>query len=89
MNVHTELWEFPHAMTLKVMGAANTPLVDAVSAILKAHLNDFDAETDIEITWSRKGNYMSVNARITMHDAAQVTAIYAALDQCEHVRVVF
>jgi len=89
MSIRTELWEFPHTMTLKVMGAASTPLEGAVTAILSEHLEDFDATTDIRITASRKGNYISVNARVIMRDADQVTAIYAALDECEHVRVVF
>lgn len=89
MSINDELWEFPHAMTLKVMGAADSPLEQAVVAILSEHLKDFDANEDLSLTPSSKGNYVSVNARIVMENRDQVIAIYTALNACPHVKVVF
>ena len=89
MSINEELWEFPHRMTLKVMGASDAPLEAAVIEILQAHVEDFSAEEHISITPSSKGNYISVNAVVVMRDKEQVSAVYAALNACEHVKVVF
>lgn len=89
MTINEDLWDFPHPMTLKVMGAADAPLEQAVIAVLEKHLDDFIADRDISITPSSRGNYVSVNAKIVMRDRQQVTAIYAALNGCEHVKVIF
>ena len=89
MSINEQLWDFPHRMQLKVMGASNSPLEQAVIAILDQHLDDFDGERDISITASRNGNYISVTAQVVMRDKQQVTDIYAALNRCEHVKVVF
>lgn len=89
MTLKEELWDFPHAMTLKVMGAAESPLEQAVIAILDQHLNGFNADTHITTKPSSKGNYISVSARVVMENKEQVLAIYAALDASPHVKVVF
>lgn len=88
-SINDDLWDFPHAMTLKVMGAADSPLEQAVVAILSEHLNDFDANEHLSLTPSSKGTYVSVNARVVMENRDQVIAIYAALNACPHVKVVF
>lgn len=89
MSINEDLWEFPHRMQLKVMGASDSPLEQAVAAILDRYLDDFSADNDISITPSSKGNYISVTASVVMRDKEQVSAIYAALNGCEHVKVVF
>src|SRR5699024_296875 len=38
---------------------------------------------------SAKGNFISVNAKITVENATQIRAIYAALKASPHVRVIF
>ena len=89
MAINEHLWEFPHEMTLKVMGAAGSPLEQAVVAILTQHLEDFDPNAHISVTPSAKGNYISVNARIIVRHRDHVTNIYAELSACSHVKVVF
>lgn len=89
MTINEHLWEFPHEMTLKVMGAADSPLEQAVVAILTQHLEDFDPNAHISVTPSTKGNYISVNARIIVRHRDHVTRIYAELNACSHVKVVF
>lgn len=89
MSLREDLWDFPHEMTLKVMGAADSPLESAVVAILDEHLEDFDANAHLVLKPSSKGNYVSVSARVIMRHKNQVLAIYAALDACPHVKVVF
>ena len=42
MAIREDLWDFPHDMQLKVMGAADAPLEDAVADILEQHVADFD-----------------------------------------------
>lgn len=89
MTVNEHLWEFPHAMTLKVMGAVDAPLEQVVIAILDEHLDGFDPNDNITLVPSSKGNFVSVNARIVVHNKDQVAAIYAALNASVHVKVVF
>lgn len=89
MTVNEHLWDFPHAMTLKVMGAADSPLEEVVAAILDEFLNDFDPNGNIFVTPSSKGNFISVNAKIIVETKEQVAAIYAALNANKHVKIVF
>lgn len=88
-SINPELWDFPHRMTLKVMGAADSPLEQAVVAILTEHVTGFDANSDLSLTPSSKGTYVSVNARVVMETKEQVLAVYGALNACPHVKVVF
>jgi len=89
MSINEALWDFPHAMQLKVMGAVDAPLAEHVIAILQRHLGEFDAESQLREKPSSNGNYVSLTCSIVMQNKAQVTAIYADLDQCPHVKVVF
>lgn len=89
MSINEQLWDFPHEMTLKVMGKSDSPLVESVVDILNRYLDDFDAEQHLHITPSGKGNFISVNARVVMRHGEQVSAVYAELDSCIHVKVVF
>lgn len=87
MAIREDLWEFPHAMQLKVMGAADAPLEQAVIGILETHLDDFDRHAHLGSKPSAKGNFISITASITVRDKAQVEAIYQALNDCEHVKI--
>lgn len=87
--VNEHLWEFPHTMTLKVLGATDSPLEAVVTAVLTEQLSTFDPNEHMHTVPSAKGNFVSVNAKITVENAAQVRAIYAALNASPHVRVIF
>lgn len=89
MSINEHLWDFPHAMTLKVMGATDSPIRDVVVAVLTAHVPGFDPANDLHITPSSKGNFVSVNAKVVMQQREQVEAIYSALNASPHVKVVF
>ena len=89
MSINEHLWEFPHAMTLKVMGATDSPIHDVVVAVLTEHVADFDPAGDVHVTPSSKGNFISVNAKVVMRHREQVEAVYAALNASPHVKVVF
>jgi len=87
--VNEHLWEFPHTMTLKIMGAADSPLEAAVTAIISEHVDSFDPNEDLHTVPSSKGTFISVNAKITVDNADQVRAIYSALNSSPHVKVIF
>ncbi len=87
--VNEHLWEFPHTMTLKVMGAADSPLVNVVSAVLSEQVKSFDPNEDLHTVPSSKGTFISVNAKITVDNVEQVRAIYGALNNSPHVKVIF
>jgi hypothetical protein len=89
MTIRDEIWEFPHTMTLKVMGSVDAPLKEAVVEILEQHLEDFDHANHLSEAFSSKGNYLSLSARVVVRNRDQVISIYAALDASEHVKVVF
>ncbi|WP_101675998.1 YbeD family protein [Alloalcanivorax mobilis] len=87
MAIREELWDFPHDMQLKVMGATDAPLEDAVIEILETHLDDFDRRAHLSSKPSTKGTFVSITASITVRDKQQVEAIYQALNDCEHVKI--
>ena len=87
MPIREELWEFPHTMQLKVLGATDAPLEAAVVEILEAHLDDFDRHRHLTRKPSAKGNFVSISAEITVHNAEQVEKIYAQLNDCPHVKI--
>jgi putative lipoic acid-binding regulatory protein len=89
MSINEDLWDFPHAMQLKVMGAADAPLTELVIDILRRHLGAFDADAQLRRNPSSSGNYISLTASIVMENKEQVTAIYADLNASPHVKVVF
>ena len=62
--IREELWDFPHSMQLKVMGAADAPLEEAVVEILETHLDDFDRHAHLSSKPSTKGNFVSLTATV-------------------------
>ena len=87
MAIQEHLWEFPHAMQLKVMGVADAPLEQALIDILSTHLDDFDAASHLTSKPSSKGTFVSFTAQVTMRNREQVEAIYKALNECPHVKM--
>lgn len=87
MAIREELWDFPHDMQLKVMGAADAPLEEAVIEILETHLGDFDRHAHLSSKPSTKGTFVSLTASITVRDKQQVEAIYRDLDASPHVKI--
>lgn len=87
--VNEHLWEFPHTMTLKIMGAADSPLEAVVTAIISEHIVTFDPNEDLHTVPSSKGTFISVNAKVTVDNVEQVRAIYGALNSSPHVKVIF
>ncbi|MDX1803973.1 MAG: DUF493 domain-containing protein [Alcanivorax sp.] len=87
MAINENLWEFPHAMQLKVMGAIDAPLEEALVEILNTHLDDFDAGQHLSSKPSARGNFVSFTAQVVMRNREQVEAIYKALNDCPHVKI--
>ncbi|MEE3319721.1 MAG: DUF493 domain-containing protein [Pseudomonadota bacterium] len=87
MAIKEHLWEFPHAMQLKIMGAADSPLEDALIDILTTHLEDFEADAHLTSKPSSKGTFVSFTAQVVMRNREQVEAIYKALNECPHVKM--
>lgn len=87
MAIREDLWEFPHDMQLKVMGAADAPLEDAVAEILENYLEDFDRHAHLSRRPSSKGNFVSITASVRLHHREQVENIYRDLDACPHVKM--
>jgi len=87
MAIREDLWDFPHHMQLKVMGAADAPLADAVAEILETHLADFNRHAHLSSRPSTKGNFVSITASVTLHHREQVERIYRDLDACPHVKI--
>ena len=87
MAIREDLWDFPHDMQLKGMGAADAPLEDAVADILEQHVADFDRHAHLSSRPSTKGNFVSITASVTLRHREQVESIYRDLDACPHVKI--
>ncbi|KAF0807419.1 hypothetical protein A6D6_00971 [Alcanivorax xiamenensis] len=88
MAIREELWEFPHTMHLKVMGAVDAPLEDAVVDIIERVLElDFDRPRNLSARPSSRGNFIALTARITVQDKGQVETLYRELNACPHVKI--
>lgn len=87
MAINEELWEFPHAMQLKVMGAADAPLEDLVVEILERHLGGFERALNLSRKPSARGTFVSITANILVHNKQQVEGIYRDLNASPHVKI--
>lgn len=83
----TSLIEYPCDFPIKVMGAHDTALQDAVVAIAQQHDPAFDTST-IEVRASSGGKYMGITLMIQATSRAQLDAIYHALTAHPLVKVV-
>ncbi|MFZ5724624.1 MAG: YbeD family protein [Pseudomonadota bacterium] len=89
-SINDALWEFPHTMTLKVFGDAQTPpgeppLADLVCAILARRLGDFVPQ-DIGTRPSSGGKYLALSLTVTVQDREQLEGIYRDLRAEPRVR---
>ena len=69
------------------VGAADSPLEDALIDILTTHLEDFEADAHLTSKPSSKGTFVSFTAQVVMRNREQVEAIYKALNECPHVKM--
>jgi putative lipoic acid-binding regulatory protein len=89
-GLNVALWEFPHAMSLKVFGEAEIPpgglpLADIVCAIVARHLGDFSPQ-GLATRASSGGRFLSVSLDIVVHNREQVEGIYRDLRAEPRVR---
>lgn len=85
-GLREEIWQFPHEMTLKVFGDADSALEDVVCAILARHLGDFTPR-NLSSRPSAAGRFVAVSVDITVHNRAQVEGIYRDLHDEPRVRM--
>lgn len=90
-SINEALWEFPHHMTLKVFGDADTPahpapLADVVCGILARHLRDFSPK-NLSTRASSAGRFVSISVDICVHNREQVEGIYRDLKAEPRVRM--
>ncbi len=81
------LWQFPCDFPLKVMGRNVDGFADAVAAVVRAHVPDFDA-AGMELRPSSSRNYMSCTCTVRATSRAQLDALYRALTAHPMVKVV-
>ena len=81
------LLEFPCAFPLKIMGAANPALAQAVLEVVRRHAPDFAAAT-MEMRASSGGKYLSLTCTINATSQAQLDALYRELSAHPMVKVV-
>lgn len=89
-GVNDALWQFPHIMTLKVIGEAYTPpgapaLADVVCAIIARRLGDFSPR-GIGSRASAGGKYLSISVEVCVQDRAQLDGLYRDLRAEPRVR---
>ena len=59
---HEELWDFPHTMRLRVMGATDSAVREEMIRILRTHLGEFEPEQQLSQQPSRR-QCLSANDR--------------------------
>ncbi len=82
-----DLFDFPCAFPLKVMGLADAALVQAVLEIVRVHVPDFDTAT-IEQRFSSAGKYLSLTCTINATSREQLDALYRELSSHPLVKIV-
>jgi putative lipoic acid-binding regulatory protein len=83
----TGLLEFPLDFPIKIMGRADTPLADAVLAIVKRHDPDFVAAS-MAMRASSGGRYVSLTCCVRATSQAMLDALYRELTAHPLVQVV-
>lgn len=82
-----DLFDFPTAFPIKIMGARVDDFAQQVVAVIVRHAPDFDAAS-LEMRASSKGNYLSVTATITATSRQQLDDLYRELTAHPLVKVV-
>ena len=86
MSENKPLIEFPCTFPIKVMGINTSALITDVVAIVSLHCQGFNPDSDIKITPSTKGNYISVTATVNATSQQQLDTIYHALNKHDLVK---
>ncbi len=84
MTTQETLLEFPCEFPIKAMGKAR----DDLDKIVHEIICQFAPETpysNVKITQSKKGNYLSITTVITATSKEQLDNIYHALTASEHI----
>lgn len=87
MNETESLLEFPCDFPIKVMGAARDDFAQAVIAVVRAHVPDFDAAA-AETRASGKGNYLAVTCTVRATSREQLDNLYRDLSSHPYVKIV-
>ena len=82
-----DLFEFPCAFPLKIMGLADAALMQAVLEIVLVRAPDFDSAT-IEQRFSSTGKYLSLTCTINATSREQLDALYRELSSHPLVKIV-
>jgi uncharacterized protein len=83
-NERDNLFHFPCAFPIKVMGENTDELYPVVSAIMARHVPGLDGVT-FESRLSSGGKYLSITVMFTAESRAQLDAIYLDLNGHELV----
>ena len=81
--------EFPcDDYPIKVIGIRSEDFVAQVAAIIERHVPDFGGMQSLKTRLSEKGNYQSINLKITAQSVHQLQALNSELQQCSDVKMV-
>jgi uncharacterized protein len=82
-----QMLEFPAQFPIKIMGARVDEFAQTISAVITAHVPEFDpASLDIKV--SSKGTYLSLTADLQVQSRVQLETLYRALGEHPLVKVV-
>ena len=84
MQESSSLLKFPCDYHIKVMGRAGEDFETKVIMIMRKYVPDL-SDTAVSRRKSTQQNYISLNIHFNASSRAQLDAIYADLQQCEHV----
>jgi putative lipoic acid-binding regulatory protein len=84
----SSLLEFPTDFPIKALGRDDPALRATIIELVAAHA-EFDADTDVRVQGSNKGNFLSVTVTFRAENQPQVDAIYQSLHDHELVLMVF
>jgi len=82
-----QLLEFPVDFPLKIMGRRVDGFAQAIAALVREHVPDFDPAT-MELRPSSQGTYLSLTVVVRVHSRAQLERLYVALAEHPMVRIV-
>jgi hypothetical protein len=80
--------EFPTAFPIKALGRDAPAFITSVIELVAEH-GEFDAEADVKVQTSNKGNFVSVTVTFTAENQTQLNTIYQSLHDHELVLMVF
>jgi hypothetical protein len=81
------LLTFPADFPIKIMGRRVDGFADAIVALVRMHVTDFDERT-VELRASSKGNYIGMTITVRATSREQLDALYQALTSHALVSVV-